>query len=122
MDSGKPSLNPACMFNAPSGKVDGLILRPCDRHQTISGKWERREASYADRRVRQRNQHVLVDQEKYILEKLHRVPLRERNRKIEDSPLAEFEQLRFLVFNISWVAKESGLKALLELRQSSRNA
>ena len=45
------------------------------------GKWEKREASYAGRRIRQRDQYVLVDQEKYILEKLHPILLQEKQQK-----------------------------------------
>ena len=71
-----------CVHYAPSGSVDGLILIEVDdlaigtkriqeaefqrRFQAAFrfGKWEKREASYAGRRIRQRDQYVLVDQEK----------------------------------------------------------
>ena len=71
------------------------------------GKWEKREASYAGRRIRQRDQYVLVDQEKYILEKLHPISLQEKQQKDRRLSLDEFNQLRSLVYKISWVAKES---------------
>ena len=110
---------------APGGSVDGLILIEVDdlaigtkrvpeaefqrRFQAAFrfGKWEKREASYAGRRIRQRDQYVLVDQEKYILEKLHPVLLQEKQQKDRRLSLDEFNQLRSLVYKISWVAKES---------------
>ena len=69
------------------------------------GKLEKREASYAS--GFDRDQCVLVDQEKYILEKLERVPLRGKRQKVRRLDTHEFEQLRSLVSKISWVAKES---------------
>ena len=87
------------MHYAPGGSVDGLILIEVDdlaigtkrmqeaefqqRFQAAFrfGKWEKREASYAGRRIRQRDQYVLVDQEKYILEKLHPISLQEKQQK-----------------------------------------
>ena len=110
---------------APSGKVDRFFLVEVDdlatgikRSQEAEfqqrfqaafrfGKWERREASYAGRRVRQRDQYVLVVQEMYTLEKLHPVLLRGRPQKDRGLTLDEFEQLRSLVDKISWIAKES---------------
>ena len=72
------------------------------------GKWEKREASYAGRRIRLRDQYVLVDQEKYILKKLHPVLLQEKQQqKYRRLSVDEFNQLRSLVYKISWVAKES---------------
>ena len=68
---------------------------------------EKRETSNAGRRIRQRDQYVLVDQEKYILEQLHSVLLRWKQQKDRKLSLDEFNQLRSLVYKISWVAKES---------------
>ena len=69
---------------APGGSVDGLILIEVDdlaigtkriqeaefqrRFQAAFrfGKWEKREATYAGRRIRQRDQYVRVDQEKNV--------------------------------------------------------
>ena len=83
----KSQLQP-CLYvhYAPGGSVDGLILIEVD-HLAIGtkrvqkaeiqrrfqaafrfGKWEQREASYAGRRIRQRDQYVLVDQKKNMLE------------------------------------------------------
>ena len=82
----RKSLLEPCLYvhYAPGGSVDGLILIEVDdlaigtkrmqeaefqqRFQAAFrfGKWEKREASYAGRRIRQRDQYVLVDQEKYI--------------------------------------------------------
>ena len=73
------------------------------------GNWEKREASYAG--GFDRDQCVLVDQEKYVLEKLERVPLRGKRQKDRRLDTHEFEQLRSLVYKISWVAKESRLEA-----------
>ena len=113
------------MHYAPGGSVDGLFLIEIDdlaigtkriqeaefqrRFQAAFrfGKWEKREASYAGRRIRQRDQYVLVDQEKYILEKLHPVLLREKQQKDRKLSLDEFNKIRSLAYNISWVAKES---------------
>ena len=123
----RKSLLEPCLYvhYAPGGSVDGLILIEVDdlaigikrmqeaefqqRFQTAFrfGKWEKRKASYAGRRIRQRDQYVLVDQEKYILEKLHPVLLREKQQKDRKLSLDEFNQLRSLVYKISWVAKES---------------
>ena len=117
----------SCLYvhYAPSGEVDRFFLVELDdlatgikrlqeaefqqRFQAAFrfGKWARREASYAGRRVRQRDQYVLVDQETYILEKLHAVLLRGRQQKDRGLTLDEFEQLRSLVDKISWIAKES---------------
>ena len=121
------SLLKPCLYvhYAPGGSVDGLILIEVDdlaigtkrmqeaefqqRFQAALrfGKWEKREASYAGRRIRQRDQNVLVDQVKNILEKLHPVLLREKQQKDRKLSLDEFNQLRSLVYKISWVAKES---------------
>ena len=123
----RKSLLEPCLYvhYAPGGSVDGLILIEVDdlaigikriqeaefqqRFQAAFrfGKWEKREASYAGRRIRQRDQYVLVDQEKYILEKLHPVLLREKQQKDRKLSQDEFNQLRSLVYKISWVAKES---------------
>ena len=117
----RKSLLEPCLYvhYAPGGSVDGLILIEVDdlaigikrmqeaecqqRFQTAFrfGKWEKREASYAGRRTRQRDQYVLVDQEKYILEKLHPVLLREKQQKDRKLSLDEFNQLRSLVYKIS---------------------
>ena len=111
----RKSLLEPCLYvhYAPCGSVDGLILIEVDdlaigtkRMQEAAfrfGKWEKREASL----IRQRDQYVLVDQEKYILEKLHPVLLREKQQKDRKLSLDEFNQLRSLVYKISWVAKES---------------
>ena len=67
------------------------------------GKWEKREASYAGRRIRQRDQYVLVDQVKYILEKLHPVPLHEKQQKDRKLSLDEFNNSVHLCFrSIGW--------------------
>ena len=84
------------------------------------GKWEKREASYAGRRIRQRDQYVLVDQENYILEKLHPVRLQEKQQEDRKLSLDEFNQLRSLVYKINWVAKESRPE-LLDLRRFWHN-
>ena len=127
----RKSLLEPCLYvhYVPGGSVDGLILIEVDdlaigikrmqeaefqqRFQTAFrfGKWEKREASFAGRRIRQRDQYVLVDQEKYIVEKLHPVLLREKQQKDRRLSLDEFNQLRSLVYKISWVAKESRLEA-----------
>ena len=65
------------------------------------------EASCAGRQIGQRDQCVLLDQEKHILEKLHPVLLHEKQQKDRKLSLDEFKQLRSLVYKISWVAKES---------------
>ena len=82
----RKSLLEPCLYvhYAPCASVDGLILIEVDdlaigtkrmqeaefqqRFQAAFrfGKWEKREASYAGRRIRQRDQYVLVDQDKYI--------------------------------------------------------
>ena len=123
----RKSLLETCVYvhYAPGGSVDGLILIEVDdlaigtkrmqeaefqrRFQAACrfGKWEKREASYAGRQIRQRDQYVLVDQEKYILEKLHPISLQEKQQKDRRLSLDEFNQLRSLVYKISWVAKES---------------
>ena len=79
----RKSLLEPCLYvrYAPGGSVDGLILIEVDdlaigtkrmqeaefqqRFQAAFrfGKWEKREASFAGRRIRQRDQYVLVDQE-----------------------------------------------------------
>ena len=138
----RKSLLEPCLYvhYAPGGSVDGLILIEVDdlaigtermqeaefqqRFQAAFrfGKWEKREASYAGRRIRQRDQYVLVDQEKYILEKLHPALLREKQQKDRRLSLDEFNQLRSLVKKISWVAKESRPEASGESTHSVRCA
>ena len=108
----RKSLLEPCLYvhYAPSGNVDGLILIEVDdlaigtkrmqeaefqqRFQAAFrfGKWEKREASCAARRIRQRDQYVLVDQE---------------NTFWRNFTLYFCDQLRSLVYKISWVAKES---------------
>ena len=113
----RKSLLEPCLYvhYAPGGSVDEV------RHQVntrggISTKvpnsvpfWKVGETrgQLRCRRIRQRDQYVLVDQEKYILEKLHLVLLREKQQKDRKLSLDEFNQLRSLVYKISWVAKES---------------
>ena len=78
--------------------MDGLILIEVD--DLAIGTKRMQEAEF-------QQQYVLVDQEKYILEKLHPVLLQEKQQKDRRLSLDEFNQLRSLVYKISWVAKES---------------
>ena len=114
-----------CVHYAPGGSVDGLILIDFDdlvmgtkrmqeaefqqRFQSAFRFWKvgKTRSQLCCRRIRQRDQYVLVDQEKYILEKLHNVLLKEKLQKDRMFSMDEFNQLRSLVCKISWVAKES---------------
>ena len=111
----RKSLLEPCVYahHAPGGSVDGLILIEVDdlaigskrsqeavfqqRFQAVFrfGQWEKREASCAGRRIRQREQCILVDQDKYILEKVRPVLLTEtaerqktHDRRVRTTPLA----------------------------------
>ena len=83
---------------APGGSVDGLILIEVD--VWAIGTKRMQEAEF-------QQQYVLVDKEKSILEKLHPVLLQEKQQKDRRLSLDVFDQLRSLVYKISWVAKES---------------
>ena len=93
-----------CVHYAPGGSVDGLILIDVDdlaigtkltqeaqfqrRFQAAFRfrKWEKREASYAGRRIRQRDQYVPWSIKKnYILEKLHPVLFREKQAERQEA-------------------------------------
>ena len=109
----RKSLLVPCLFThyALGGSVDGLILIEVDdfvigakRSQETEfqqmfqaafcfGKWQKREVSYAGRRIPQRDQYVFVDQEQYILEKFQPVPLPEKRQKDRRVDCHEFEQV-----------------------------
>ena len=89
----------------------------------VFGKWKRGESDFAGRRLRQRPDRILVDQEKYILEELRPLVLERGRASQKDSPLTPAEQAGFrsMVYQLIWVAKEtrpeaSGAASLLASR------
>eukprot|EP00974_Lingulodinium_polyedra_P063806 6160969-Lingulodinium_polyedra.AAC.1 len=73
------------------------------------GKWRVGESDFAGRRLRQREDRLLIDQEKYILENVFPMTLAKGRASTPDSPLKPHEaaSLRSLIYQISWVAKET---------------
>eukprot|EP00435_Cladocopium_sp_Y103_P028637 s478_g7.t1 len=73
------------------------------------GKWDENQAEYAGRRVRCYDDHILVDQHKYIHEQVHPIALAKGRRSQSGDLLTteEFNMLRSLVYKINWVARET---------------
>jgi len=73
------------------------------------GKWQKGEAEYAGRRIRQRPGKIVVDMEKYILEQVVPPRIEAARRKDLTSPLtpAEIHSYRSICQRIQWVAREA---------------
>ncbi len=73
------------------------------------GKWEEDKAEYAGRFVDCREDRILIDQSKYILEQVFPIDLPKSRRGQPDSELTkeEFEAFRSLVYKLNWVGRES---------------
>ena len=73
------------------------------------GKWEEDKAEYAGRFVDCREDRILIDQSKYILEQIFPIDLPRSRRGQPDSELTkeEFEAFRSLVYKLNWVGRES---------------
>ena len=85
------------MHYAPGGSVDGLILIEVDDLAMGTKRMQEEEFQQRFQAAFRFGQYVLVDQEKYFLEKLHPVLLREKQQKDRKLSLDEFNQLRSLV-------------------------
>ena len=87
------------------------------------GKWEFEEADFAGRHVKRDGDRILMNQEKYIVEKLEPVPLTraqraEKTRLLENE---EFEKFRSMLYRVHWVAHQtrpeaSGIVSILSSR------
>ena len=99
-------------------EVDDLIVSadPAEKSRVkeelcgrfVFGKWDEHSAEYAGRRVISHEDHVSVDQEKYIIEQVHPIPLAKGRRK-DGGALSteEFTALRSAIYRINWVSKET---------------
>ena len=87
-----------------------------DRARFDFGKmedWTPLDGEYVGRRVRQLLGSILVDQEKYILEQPHRLPLQRSRRSDRDAPFTgrEIQHFRSIVHRFSWVGCETRAEA-----------
>ena len=84
-------------------------LRKCMEQRFSFGKWEHGEADFAGRHVKVLPDKVLLDQRKYIAEKIFPLkPARGRlGNKQELLDKDEFEQYRSLLYKINWVAHQT---------------
>ena len=73
------------------------------------GKWEKGEADFIGRRIKQLPNEIRMDQEKYIVEKIEAVPLSKGRRSMKEAPLdeQEFKDFRSMLYKISWVAHQT---------------
>ena len=73
------------------------------------GKWEKGEADFIGRRVKQTESEIQLSQEKYILEKIEAVPLSKGRRGDKRAALSEteFQQYRSMLYKVSWVAHQT---------------
>lgn len=73
------------------------------------GKWEFGEADFAGRHVKFESDRVLMDQEKYILEKLHTIkaPKGHYNNKEQQLTGDLFEQYRSMLYRVNWLAHQT---------------
>ena len=84
-------------------------LRECFEKRFHFGKWEDSTAEYAGRLIQVFDDKILIDQQKYILEQIHPVPLSKGRRSEKNAALTpeEFAAFRSTIYRINWVAKES---------------
>ena len=87
------------------------------------GKWEQDEADFAGRHVRITDDKVLLNQEKYILEKLQILKLGRGKLSDKQAPLAgdDFEAYRSLLYKVNWLGHQTrpevaGVVSLLSSR------
>ena len=75
----------------------------------VFGKWEFSEADFAGRHVRMTDDKIVMDQEKYIIEKLIPFKLGKGRSTCKQSPLdaSEFEIFRSLLYRVNWVAHQT---------------
>ena len=73
------------------------------------GKWEKGEADFIGRRIKQLPNEIRLDQEKYIVEKIEAVQLTRGRRSMKEAPLdeQEFKDFRSMLYKISWVAHQT---------------
>jgi len=87
------------------------------------GKWEYEEADFAGRHVKRVDNKVLMNQEKYILEKLEaiKIPRGQKSDKTRLLNNEEFETFRSMLYKVHWVAHQtrpeaSGIVSILSSR------
>lgn len=84
-------------------------LRDAMESRFAFGKWEHSEADFAGRHVQVLEDRVLLNQEKYILEKI--IPVKTAKGRLGDKTQLlsedEFEQYRSLLYKINWVARQT---------------
>ena len=87
------------------------------------GKWEEEEADFAGRHVKRDGGRILMNQEKYILEKLEAVALPKGLKSDKTKVLEQeiFEKFRSMLYRVHWVAHQtrpeaSGIVSILSSR------
>ena len=89
----------------------------------VFGKWERQEADFAGRRVRKTEDKIYMNQEKYIVEKLHQIKI-PKGKCSDKEELLEpdlFEQYRSMLYKVSWLSHQTrpeacGIVSILSTR------
>ena len=73
------------------------------------GKWEKGEADFIGRHIKQLKGEIRMDQEKYIIEKLEAVDLKKGRRSNKEADLEpeEFVGFRSMLYRVSWVAHQT---------------
>ena len=72
------------------------------------GKWVSSEGDFLGRHIKQLDDRIVIDQEKYILKNIRGVEVPRGRRGQLDLPATESEKRAFAttVYHINWVAKE----------------
>ena len=98
-------------------------LRQALEARFVFGKWEQDEADFAGRHVRITDDKVVLNQEKYILEKLQIVKLARGQLSDKQAPLDSdlFETYRSMLYKVNWLGHQTrpevaGVVSLLSSR------
>ena len=98
-------------------------LRGALEERFTFGKWEQDEADFAGRHVKMTSDKALLNQEKYILEKLQVLKLGRGQLSDKKAPLTgeEFEAYRSLLYKVNWLGHQTrpevaGVVSLLSSR------
>ena len=89
----------------------------------VFGKWERKEADFAGRHVKQMDDKILMSQEKYIVEKLQQVKVPKGKASCKEELLDSelFEEYRSMLYRVSWLSHQTrpeacGIVSILSTR------
>ena len=87
------------------------------------GKWEVGEADFIGRHVKKEGREIRMDQEKYIVEKLHQIKVGRGQLGSKEAPLSadQFEEYRSMLYRVSWLSHQTrpeaaGIVSLLSSR------